>query len=109
MRLEALRPDKTSNMQSTGTNKPLNFKLLSATADDELFEQYPNADWDYDILSANNRISEDIVTKYAYKPWNYIKLSTKTNIKHRFDKYDAKMKKEMKTIKKSKNKLNFDL
>ncbi len=55
---------------------------------------YPDAVWDYDLLSSNNNnISEYIIIKYGYKPWNLIKLSIKPNMKHLFDKYDAKIKK----------------
>jgi len=68
---------------------------LSLTATDELYKMYPDADWDYDLLSSNNNISEDIIIKYGYKPWNLIKLSIKINMKHRFDKYDAKIKKDL--------------
>ena len=102
-----------SNTIATETSKSstkMNFKKLSYTANDELYEQYPNADWDYDILSSNNNISEDIVIKYPWKPWNRIKLSTKSNIKHRFDKYDAKIENELRSVKKCKRKnlLLFD-
>ena len=95
---------------NSDTTAKMNFKQLSYTANDELYEKYPNADWDYDILSSNNNISEDIVTKYPWKPWNRIKLSTKSNIKHRFDKYDAKIENELRKVKqrKSKNMLIFD-
>jgi len=54
------------------------------------FKKNPDADWDYELLSSNINITEDIVVKYAYKPWNLIKLSTKKNMKHRFDKYEIK-------------------
>jgi len=81
--------------QASDLSQPLNFKRLSSTANDELFERYPDADWDYELLSSNNNISEEIVTKYADKPWNMLKLSVKTNTKHLFDKYDKKINDEL--------------
>ena len=81
----------------------INFKLLSSIANDELFEEYPDADWYYEALSLNKNISEEIVIKYAYKPWNLIKLSTKNSMTHRFDKYDKKIKKQIKNCNNSKN------
>ena len=89
----------------------LNFKTLSITANDDIYERYPDADWDYELLSSNNNISEDIIIKYADKPWNLMKLSVKSNTKHLFDKYDKKINDELKKINrngknKNKNKNN---
>lgn len=97
--------ENEKQIRSTSVNMSnMNFKQLSSTADDALFELYPDADWDFEALSSNCNISEDIVIKYSYKPWNLLKLSVKTNIKHRFDKYDAKIKNQL--SKKKKNKCN---
>jgi hypothetical protein len=83
----------------------MDFRTLSIVANDEIYERNPDAEWDYELLSSNNNISENIITKYAHKPWNLMKLSVKSNTKHLFDKYDKKIKDELKEMNdKNKNK-----
>ena len=65
-----------------------NFRNISKTVSSDIFENNINEDWDYDLLSLNVNITDDIVEKYSYKPWNYIKMSIRKDMKYRFNKYD---------------------
>lgn len=87
----------------------MNFRELSRIANDELYEQYPDADWDYSLLSMNLNISEEIMSKYAYKPWDYIKISMREDVNSRLDKYNAKIQNELEQSKNRKNKKNQDI
>ncbi len=70
----------------------INFKLLSLTTTEDFYELYPDANWDYDALSLNPNITDNIIDKYPYKPWNYIKMAIRKDMKHRFNKYDNRFK-----------------
>jgi hypothetical protein len=51
------------------------FKDLSRKISDTEFLLYPNADWDFCILSNNSLISFDSVLKYKNKFWNWFRVS----------------------------------